>query len=489
MSVKETKKCLPLQVLLYLAIVVQLVAALILGSKLLEMNVLPVMYIVIAGVIVFVFNVIAYFCGNRWWSALIMLVLSVILTAVIIYAIIAVHKVDDTVQQVTDNPNEVVTQMTILVLKDSEVAHVTDLSQYTVGYVNDEDYEYAQKLLDEIKESTGDINMYEFRDRLSMVKALYSKTINAIVINEAYIEMLAELEEYKNIKTDTKSVYSSDIKGYIDLVPEEESKEEVKEHVTNLDAFVVYFSGIDRFGHVSARSRSDVNILAVINTKTKHIQLINTPRDYFVPFPVTNGVKDKLTHAGLYGINNSIGTLNALYGINIDFYVRMNFSGFENIIDALGGIDVYSEYDFTVEPIKHYVKGMNHLSGIEALAFARERHAFAAGDFQRGRNQMAVIKAMINKVSSKEMLYNYAEVLDSIADSFQTNMTSEDIYSLVKIMLADSREWVIEDFTVTGNGSTQITYSMPGQPVYVLVPDYSTVEAAKSKIQSVLQER
>ena len=159
----------------------------------------------------------------------------------------------------------------------------------------------------------------------------------------------------------------------------------------------MYLSGIDTYGGISARSRSDVNILAVVNTRTKNILLLSTPRDYYVDFEATGGAKDKLTHAGIYGVEQSMDALERLYDIDIDYYLRINFTGFVDIIDALGGVDVYSDYDFTVQNIKEYHKGYNHLDGLEALAFARERYSFADGDYQRARNQMEVIVPLSTK--------------------------------------------------------------------------------------------
>lgn len=340
--------------------------------------------------------------------------------------------------------------------------------------------EASQKVMDEIDDSVGGTANYNaFDDKFAMVDALYNQTIKAMIFNKANIEVIKDAEGYEDFEDKVKIIYSSELVKYIEIVDKTDS---------NLDQFVVYVSGIDTFGDVSVRSRSDVNILAVVNTKTKHIQLINTPRDYYIEHPQSNGVKDKLTHAGLYGVENSIGALESLYGINIDYYVRMNFSGFENIIDAMGGIDVYSDKDFTVEPVKHYTVGVNHLSGIEALAFARERHAFA-GDIQRGQNQMNVIIAMINKFSSKDVLYNYSEVLDGIAGTFQTDMTSDDIYTLVKRQLVDNTKYTIDSYSVTGNGDSCTTYSTPKTKVWVMQPNMDEVENAKKLINNVLNEK
>lgn len=474
-------KNLPLKIIMLVAIIVQLSIVFVLGSRLLKMNVLPMQYLIIFGIIIVAFNILAFVATRNTGFGIGMLVLSIFLSVVLVFITFAVKKVDETVQNVVENGGETVTEMVIVVLKDSEVEDLTDLNQYAVGFVYDSDEEACQKVLDEIKETAGGVRLDEFDDKFKMIDALYAKTINACVINKAYIDMIDEIEGYENFSKDVKSIYSADIKSYINIVPE---------HETNLDAFIVYFSGIDTFGWVGARSRSDVNILAVVNTKTKHIQLINTPRDMAVTLPIGKGAKDKLTHAGLYGVNCSMGALKTFYGgINIDFYVKMNFSGFEEIIDNLGGIDVESRFDFTVEPIKHYTVGINHLTGIEALAFARERHAFPAGDYERGRNQMAVIKAMIKKITSADMLHSYNSVLDSISGSFQTNMSADDIYSLVRMQLADTREWTIEDYTITGTGTEDFTYSMPSVKVNVTQPNMAMVEEAKNKIKQVLEER
>lgn len=474
-------KNLPLKIVMLIAVIVQLGVVIVLGTKLIKMNILPVKYLVIFGVIIVVFNVVAFLATRNPGFGIGMLVLSIFLTAVLVFITFTVNKVDRTIQNVVDNGNENVTEMVIVVLNDCKVEDLTDLNQYAVGYIMDSDSEATGKVLDDIRTNAGGVRFDEFDDKFKMIDALYARTINAIVINKAYIAMIDEIEGYETFSKDVKVIYSADIKNYINIVPE---------HETSLDAFIVYFSGIDTFGWVGTRSRSDVNILAVVNTKTRHIQLINTPRDMAVTLPIGKGVGDKLTHAGLYGVECSMGALKTFYGgINIDFYVKMNFSGFEEIIDNLGGIDVESRFDFTVEPIKHYTVGMNHLTGIEALAFARERYAFPAGDYERGRNQMAVIKAMINKITSADMLYNYSSVLDSISDAFQTNMSAEDIYSLVRMQLADDREWVIEDYTVTGIGTMGITYSMPGVSINITEPNMATVEEAKNKIKQVLEER
>lgn len=401
-----------------------------------------------------------------------------LLIGVLIYSLIALHKVNQTIEEVTSNPEEVHVEMAVVVLADSEVEEITDLSQLLIAYKENE-AENAQPVMDEINASVGgSASFHKFFNAMDMVDALYAKTIKAMIIDQAYLEVIADTEGYEDFSDKTRIIYSHEVINYINLVDEKE---------TNLNQFVVYISGIDVWGHVSVNSRSDVNILAIVNTETKQIQLINTPRDYYVELPNSNGVKDKLTHAALYGVDNSIGTLEMLYDVEIDYFIRMNFSGFEAIIDSLGGIDVYSEQEFTVEPIKHYEKGMNHLTGLEALAFARERYAFTDGDHQRGRNQMAVITAMIDKLMSVELLYNYADVLDAVEGTFQTNMQTEEIYELVKLQLITPGDWSVETYSVTGSNGRGTTFTTPNSNAYVMIPNEEDIAAAKEKIEAILR--
>lgn len=251
--------------------------------------------------------------------------------------------------------------------------------------------------------------------------------------------------------------------------------------------FVVYISGVDTWGTPKAKSRSDVNILAVVNTNTKQILLVSTPRDYYVPLSVSGGVKDKLTHAGIYGVESSMETLEMLYGVDIQYYVKLNFTGFVGIVDALGGIDVYSDSTFTVGDAFSFTEGVNHMSGIEALAFARERYSFASGDRARGTHQMAVIRAVLDKATSSAILYNYADVMNSVSGCFTTNMSQEKIASLVRMQLNDMATWSITAISVDGTGASKTTYTVPQKKAYVMIPDETTVQIAKEQIAAVLE--
>ena len=258
------------------------------------------------------------------------------------------------------------------------------------------------------------------------------------------------------------------------------------------EPFVVYLSGVDTRGDLTDKARSDVNIIAAVNPVTKQVVLINTPRDYYVDLAGTNS-KDKLTHAGLYGVQTSMDTLGNLYGVDVQHYIRINFAGFINIIDALGGVDVYSDQAFTSVGSPGYydpttfVEGWNHLDGKAALAFARERHAFKTGDVQRGINQMKVIDAMLNKIKSPALLMGFTKILDAVSDSFVTSLSQNQISALVRMQLSDFAEWNIERYTVTGSsGSSTKCYSAKGQKLYVMKPDEASVAKAKEMIAAVM---
>ena len=258
------------------------------------------------------------------------------------------------------------------------------------------------------------------------------------------------------------------------------------------EPFVIYLSGVDTRGELTEKARSDVNILAAVNPVTKRVVLINTPRDYYVDLAGTSD-KDKLTHAGLYGVETSMETLGNLYGVNVDHYIRINFAGFISIIDALGGVDVYSDQAFTSVGSPGYydptafVEGWNHLDGKAALAFARERHAFASGDIQRGINQMKVIDAMLNKIKSPALLMGFSKIMDAASDCFVTDFSQDQISALVRMQLSDFANWGIQSYTVTGSSGTSTQcYSAKGQKLYVMKPDEASVSKAKEMIATVL---
>lgn len=271
----------------------------------------------------------------------------------------------------------------------------------------------------------------------------------------------------------------------------EESGAYEAEHAIDVtqQPFNVYISGIDVYGEITTESRSDVNLIATVNPKTHKILLTTTPRDYYVTIPGVSGdYKDKLTHAGIYGIDTSIATLENLYGTEIPFYARVNFSSVIDIVNVMGGIDVESEVAFTTSKAAGTVveihEGINHLNGKEALAFVRERKAFVDGDHQRGKNQQALMTALIKKAVSPMILLQASEMIDCVVGNAETNMSEQQMKQLIKMQLFDLEGWEIESVAATGDDSgKQYCYSYSGGPLYVCIPDAACVAEISQKMQ------
>ncbi|MDR1441122.1 MAG: LCP family protein, partial [Bifidobacteriaceae bacterium] len=249
------------------------------------------------------------------------------------------------------------------------------------------------------------------------------------------------------------------------------------------EPFVVYISGIDTSGPINRVSRSDVNMLMVVNPSTGSVLLVNTPRDYYVQLHGTTGTKDKLTHAGIYGVQKSIDTLQDLYEIDIDYYARVNFSSLVKIVDTLGGVDVDVDQAFTSRNGNFsFTQGINHMNGEQALGFSRERYSFAAGDRARGQNQQKVISALIDKASQRSNLLRYDKLLDALDGAVEMNVPMEQISSVVRQRLEDGKSWQTESISVDGTGDSLPTYSMGAQKLYVMIPDEGTLKSARQKI-------
>lgn len=505
-----------------------ILAGLFMMIRIKTMNLLPVRYFLLASVVLLVIPVLSILLRNKKVAIVIFILLNIVVGLVEYKGYTMLDKVNETVDKVTEDSDVEVTVMEIRVLADNDAADEIVLKEYTIGILKELDRKYADEVLAQLEQSIGHkLSTKEYEDAGLLVKALYDGEVDAIIINSAYTAIFEETEDYATYGTDTKVLKEVEIEEIIKTRDEDIAESQTEASTENetagsgsgtgydydwylgqygdegggfvyveptnpqemsKDAFVVYISGIDTYGNVNRRCRSDVNILMAVNTKTKRVLMVNTPRDYYVPLSVSNGVRDKLTHAGNFGVNCSKDTLGMLYGVDAEYYVRMNFTGFIDIINAMGGVDVYSEYTFTVKG-RTFSKGMNYgVKGYQALLFARERKSFAAGDNQRGKNQMELIKAMINKLATPGTLTNYNAIMDAIAGSFQTNFTSDEIYSLIHMQLDDMASWTVESYSVTGTGKYDKTYSMPSVNAYVMVPDMSTVYKAREMIKEVLTE-
>ena len=408
-------------------------------------------------------------------------VLAMILCLVFAVGIRYIHLGMETLNNITAEEDET-SLMTVYVRADDD-REMEDLLTETFGTLaNDKANTLAAvQQLDEKYNAMLATETYSSPTEL--VDALNDEKVDAILVNQGQLSVLEDMEGYEEALTELREVES------FHVVVETDSD---KTSISHEDAvFSVYISGSDsRDSNIMATGRSDVNIIATVNTETRQVLLLNTPRDFYVPLSIAESydLPDKLTHAGLYGVDVSKDTLAQYYGIDIDYYFRVNFTGFEKIIDALGGIEVDSEHDFysTISPTPiHYTEGINKLGGYEALYYVRERYAFVNGDYQRGINQMQVIKAVADKANSPSVLAGFTSLMDAVSGCFKTSIPTDLITALVRDQLANGDDWNIVTYYVSGTGSSEYTYSIPSQKAYVTIPDESTVETAKDLMQQV----
>ena len=315
-----------------------------------------------------------------------------------------------------------------------------------------------------------------YNDLKDVTSALNSLKTNSAVVRDSYLALLEQNDP--NTYTNIKVLETFKVKS-------QSCKDSAKVNLN--EPYIVYISGIDTYGNVEAVSRSDVNILMVVNPKTHKILLVNTPRDYYVQLHGTTGSKDKLTHAGIYGVDMSKSTLEDLYGVKIGYDLRINFTSLTKIIDALGGVNVNSDQAFQAGGYT-FTEGYNEMDGKEALAFSRERYSFAEGDRTRGKNQQRVIEAIIAKSASPQTVLKYQSILKSLDNTFQTNASRDDITAILKQQADNVGKWQVESISVDGTGSTDVTYSMGDLPLYVMIPDQTSLDTAKAKIHSYLQK-
>lgn len=402
----------------------------------------------------------------------------VLLIVVFCYGSLRVFETVDAMKTISSRGGEQVAQHVVAVLKDDPAQTIEDAADYQFGVQYVLKGGEIRRTVAEIEKETGrTLAVKEYDSIQEQLTALYAQEVNAIIFDEAFSELLEE--EMPELKDSIRILTSYTVHREMKIVqPEEKS-------VKKDQNFAVYISGIDVYGSIRKTSRSDVNIIAFVNPKSHQILLVTTPRDYYIPLPGISGEKkDKLTHAGIYGVDVSMAALEQLYETEIEYYARVNFTSLIETVDALGGVDVNSEVAFDSGDF-HVVKGMNHFNGEQALAFSRNRYQVAGGDFQRGRDQQAVITAMIRKMISPAILSGAGEIIESVSKNVDTNMSYEKMQELVKNQLDHPVSWNIKSMAAEGKGDRQETYSMPGRSLYVAQPVQESVDEIKEAVNAL----
>ena len=448
----------------------------------------PTIYMLIIGIVLAVIAAIIWLLvwHTRYTGRFIGgTVLAVIMIVILAFGGFYINKTRSAISNISGETTEV-TQMAVYVKSDDAADSVEATAGYTYGILSSLDRENTDGAVAHLNSEFGtEVQTKEYAGLTELADGILNGEVNAMLLNSGYLSVYEDMDGYTDFSTKIKEVGTVDVESTIQSAEESAPIEPITT-ANGGKVYTIYLSGIDTRGEMTAKSRSDVNIIATVNTDTHEILLVSTPRDYFVPLSISGGAPDKLTHAGIYGIDVCMDTLGMLYDIDINYYFRINFGGFVKVIDALGGITVNSDYDFDSKNILgyHFNKGENYVNGEQALIFARERYAFQEGDRQRGKNQMEVIRGVVKKALSPEILTSYSSILSSLDGCFGTNITYEEIAQILQQQLTNGGDWTIVSYSVNGTGATEKPYSM-SQKAYVMVPDYNTVDKAKSLMEKV----
>ena len=411
-------------------------------------------------------------------------VVSLLLCVCMIFlSISVVNKAHETVEAVSTG-NIKTTEISVLVKKDSKFENIKDLYRERFGILKDIDRDNTDFMLNRLSSQfNSEISKVEYKDFKDELQGLLDGKTDAIIMNEGMRDAFNVIDG--SFEKETRVLYTLDRKEIL---------KNLKANNITKNSFVVYISGIDTNGPISKTSRSDVNMLSIVNPEKKKLLLIFIPRDYYVALQCPNGgcetdAMDKLTHAGLYGVETSQATISKLFNIEINYNVRLNFDTLTTLVDALGGVDIYSDQDVKLLHGNscNIKKGTQHVDGLCALGFARERYAYASGDRHRGENQQQVIEAMLKKFTKSNVIKNYESIMNAVQGMLQTNMTTDEITALIQMQIADMTSWKVSSISVDGTGDMLSTYSFGSQPLYVMHPNEDTIQKAKEVIQQVME--
>ena len=476
---KESKMSKFQQSINIILLFVYMVLACFLLFLIFRYHILAISYVnVIMAIVMILLALIALFLILKRKAKIFTMILLLVSVFVSSISLVGVHQFVSLANQLNATSNYSSYSISVVVLADSEIGNVSELSSVTAPTKTDADN--IKKLLDDIKTSQSkDLTVEESSSYLAAYKSLLAGETKAIVLNSVFENLIEQ--EYPDHAKKIKKIYTKELTKTVEAPKLSQNK-----------AFNIYISGIDTYGPISSVSRSDVNIIMTVNQETKKILLTTTPRDAYVPIADGgNNQNDKLTHAGIYGVDASIHTLENLYGIELNYYARLNFTSFLKLIDLLDGVDVYNDQEFTsLHGNYHFPVGNVHLNSEQALGFVRERYSLTNGDGDRGRNQQKVISAIIQKLTSAEALKNFDSIMQGLQDSVQTNMPPETMVSLVNAQLASGGKYSVITRDLKGTGRMDLpSYAMPDSNLYMLEVDPNSLETLKTEIKDIMEGR
>ena len=467
--------------------------------QIINLNLLPMKLMILVSLVLVILTLIIilmlHFKARKFFSRLLMGLIALGMCAGLAFGNYFIFKTDNTFEKVTSLADSKATSTSIVVLKTSSIEKEKDLAGAKIGTIMDMDEEATSRMLkdldsDKIKYTTKDYSSLE-----DLMSAFYYKQVDAICLNEKYRDILHESETYFNFQTDSRVVHQN---VHYTKVTKKDNPSDPVNNITK-DAFTVLVSGNDSYGTLQdSNTRSDANLLLTVNPKTGTILMTSIPRDYYVELVCPDneeqacpeGSYDKLTHSGLMGVKSTEKTIEKALGITINYNIRINFSSVVSLVDALDGIDLDikkgEEVDiFYTNSQPGLSVGKHHVDGETALAFARERHAYADGDNQRVRNQQKVFKAMFKRMISPKMITNYGKFMDALAVAFDTNLSGNEISKFVKYELNTMPKWKIESYAIVADSDTKFCYQAQSYASVVVQNDIMN-EVARKKIQAVI---
>ena len=467
-------------------LILQAITSIVLMIMVVRLGLVPMKYLIIVGLVL-----VALELGMYVWLQpykhrhhhdkkgktryLVGKTVSFVLSLLMVVGSFAVSKGNKSIDEMFGDNKEEITY-SVIVLKNSSYKKLSDLNGRSIGVQPNVDTTNQNYVLKEIAKKAT-LSPTEYLNYQAVAEGLVSHSVECILLNEAYRTALAEYDS--NFSKDTKVIWKYTL------------TQNVKPQTKSTNAagtFIVYISGIDAYGTASTVSRSDVNMIVTVNTNTHNILMTSIPRDYYVPL-ANSGKEDKLTHSGLFGVENTVKTVENFMDIDIDYYARLNFSTLTKVVDAIGGIDVYSDQDIHMYTWgnKFLSEGTHHMDGKTALAFARERHSYESGDRHRTQNQQDVLTAIIKKMMSPTLLTNYTQILDAVGDSFTTNMPVDKMKELASDQLNTNASWNFSSRFLDGTGKTMTGgYMMPNSNLYYMIPNEDSVKQNKQYIKDVL---
>ena len=471
-------------------LLIQLIVSIVFLGYIYYLKMFPMKYyLILVGIVVLLWLFMSFFIKrgikkkrkeNKYGLLIFSKLLSLALSAVLIFVSVMAFKGNNFLANISGSLTQT-RVISLYVKKESKYKNLSDIQEdlktMKVGIASEKGTKNINTAIAEIEANTSeDLKTKDYKDYSALGDAIMNNKVDVAIVDNSYTALLEA--NHEGMDDELRSLYQVEIEERIQSVTQ----------TTNVTEkpFIVYLTGIDTYGTVSAISRADVNLAVCVSPKQKQILMVSIPRDTQITLH-KNGKMDKLTHSAMYGIDETISTIEDFLDLKVNYYAKTNFSGITNIIDALGGVTIDSPYAFkTLHGNYQIVKGKNEMDGNKALCFVRERHALPNGDFDRGRNQQRLLKAMLSKAMSPKIITNYSQILQAVEGCFETNMTSDEIKSLIHMQLDDMAKW--ETFNVQLSGDSKIsykTYSMKGKKSYTMVPSKKSLNGIKKAIDKI----